>query len=97
MSSISEELGVTRRNVTALVDGLEGEGLVRRLPHPTDRRATIIELTDEGERTTDTLYDGHRRAAAELFAGLSEEERRELLRLLGLLRANLKSAGEGCP
>lgn len=96
MSSISDELGVTRRNVTALVDALEEEDLVRRLPHPTDRRAIVIELTDEGGRTMDTLYDKHRRAAAELFVGLSEEDRRELVRLLGLLREVLRGEGGGC-
>lgn len=96
MSGISDELGVTRRNVTALVDGLEEEGLVRRLPHPTDRRATIIELTDEGGTTMDTLYDEHRRAVAELFAGLTEEDRGELVRLLGTLREGLRAEGGGC-
>src|SRR4051812_10246420 len=42
MSDLSEELGVTARNVTALVDALEEEKLVRRVPHATDRRATVI-------------------------------------------------------
>src|SRR5690349_8214351 len=45
MSDLSDALDVTPRNVTALVDGLEGEGLVRRKAHPTDRRKTLIELT----------------------------------------------------
>ena len=89
MSGISDELGVTRRNITALVDALEEEGLVRRRPHPTDRRTTVIELTGEGARTMDTLYDEHRRSVAELFAELSDEDRRELVRLLGLLRGRL--------
>jgi DNA-binding MarR family transcriptional regulator len=96
MSGISDELGVTRRNVTALVDALEEEGMVRRLPHPTDRRATVIELTDEGGRTMDTFYDEHRRSVAELFDALSEEDRRELERLLVLLREGLKGSAEGC-
>lgn len=95
MSGISDELGVTRRNVTALVDGLEEEGLVRRLPHPTDRRAIVIELTEQGGQTMDTLYDEHRKSVAELFAGLSEDDRRELIRLLGLLREGLRDEG-GC-
>ncbi|QIN82184.1 MarR family transcriptional regulator [Rubrobacter tropicus] len=95
MSGISDELGVTRRNVTALVDGLEQEGLVRRLPHPTDRRAIVIELTDEGGRTMETQYEEHRKDVAELFVGLSEEDRRELVRLLGLLRERLREEG-GC-
>ena len=93
MSSISDELGVTRRNVTALVDGLEEEGLVRRKPHPTDRRATVIEMTGRGERTMDSIYDEHRAAVAELFEELGGEDQRELSRMLGALREALKREG----
>src|SRR5829696_326640 len=93
MSSISEELGVTRRNITALVDALEEEGLVRRKPHPTDRRATVIEMTGRGERTMDRLYDEHRAAVAELFEGLDEEDRTGLTRMLGAMRETLRREG----
>jgi MarR family 2-MHQ and catechol resistance regulon transcriptional repressor len=72
------------------VDRLEEERLVRRLPHPTDRRATVIELTDEGGRTMGTLYDKHRGAVAELFVGLSEGDRRELP------REGLRGEGGSC-
>jgi len=96
MSSISDELGVTRRNVTALVDAMEEEELVRRKPHPTDRRATVIELTRKGERTADAMYDEHRKAVSELFLELSEEDRGELVRLLGLLREALRREGTPC-
>jgi DNA-binding MarR family transcriptional regulator len=93
MSSISDELGVTRRNITALVDALEEEGLVRRKPHPTDRRATIIEMTGRGELTMERVYDEHRLAVAGLFAGLGEEDRKELTRMLGVLREELRREG----
>ncbi len=93
MTSISDELGVTRRNVTALVDALEEEGLVRRKPHPTDRRATVIEMTVEGARTMDRMYDEHRAEVAALFRVLSKEDRRELIRLLGSLRQALQQEG----
>ena len=93
MSTISDELGVTRRNVTALVDALEQEGLVRRKPHPTDRRATVIELTAEGSRVTAVGYEEHRQAVAGLFSSLTEADRRELARLLGLLRESLHDGG----
>src|SRR5215211_1911846 len=96
MSSISDELGVTRRNVTALVDAMEEEELVRRKPHPTDRRATVIELTRKGERTADAMYDEHREAVSELFLELSEEDQGELIRLLGLLRDALRREGIPC-
>jgi DNA-binding MarR family transcriptional regulator len=93
MSSLSGVLGVTPRNVTALVDALEEEGLVRRRPHPTDRRATVIELTGRGFETTGGMYDEHREAVGELFEGLSGDEQRELLRLLGTLREALRRQG----
>ena len=93
MSSISDELGVTRRNVTALVDALEEEGLVRRKPHPTDRRATVIEMTGQGAETMERIYDEHRAEVAELFSGLTEENRRELVRVLGSLREALQREG----
>lgn len=93
MSSISDELGVTRRNITALVDALEDEDLVRRMPHPTDRRATVIEMTERGERTMDCVYDEHRAAVAELFESLDEEDRTELTRMLGVLRETLRREG----
>lgn len=96
MSSISGELGVTKRNVTALVDALEEEGMVRRRPHPTDRRATVISMTEQGAGTMDRMYDEHREAVAALFADLSEEDRRELLRLLGLLRGALGQMDVTC-
>ena len=48
MSGLREDLGVSARYVTSLVNGLERDGLVRRVPHPTDRRATVIEATAKG-------------------------------------------------
>lgn len=96
MSDISDCLGVTRRNVTALVDALEEESLVRRVPHPTDRRATVIELTEQGEEKANSMYSGYREAVSELFVGLSEDERHELIRLLGSLREALRREGISC-
>lgn len=90
MSGLSEELGVTRRNVTALVDALEGEELVRRSPHPTDRRATVIELTANGKRKARSTHEIYRGVVSELFETLPEKDRRELLRIVGSLRDELR-------
>lgn len=43
-AAIATALGITRPSVTTLVDRLERAGLVRRLPDPEDRRATLVEL-----------------------------------------------------
>lgn len=93
MSEISEDLGVSRRNVTALVDALENEGHVRRRDHPTDRRATLIELTDRGRESTGRLFDEHRAAVAKIFEAISEEDRTEMIRLMGQVREALQDEG----
>ena len=96
MSELSDELGVTARNVTALVDGLEGEGLVRRVPHATDRRATVIELTATGakhglEMGAGGLLD----KVADLFRGLTAGEQEQLFGLVTKLEALLAARGVG--
>ncbi len=49
MSELAEALGIDRPNATTLVDSLEEQGLVRRRPHPTDRRAKVVEATRKGK------------------------------------------------
>lgn len=71
---LADALRVTPRNVTGLVDGLVAAGLVRREPHPTDRRATMVSLTPGGVRLTDELARGHEELAAVLFGGLPDDE-----------------------
>ncbi len=46
----SERLQVHPTSITNAVDRLEVAGLVRRSPHPTDGRATLIGITDDGRR-----------------------------------------------
>jgi DNA-binding MarR family transcriptional regulator len=48
MAKIGERLQVHPTSVTNAVDRLESAGLVRRTSHPTDRRATLVELLDGG-------------------------------------------------
>jgi DNA-binding MarR family transcriptional regulator len=49
MAKASERLQVHPTSVTNVVDRLEKAGLVRRVAHPTDGRATLIEITEEGK------------------------------------------------
>jgi DNA-binding MarR family transcriptional regulator len=48
MGQLAEALGIDRPNATVVVDNLEAQGLVRRTPHPTDRRAKVVEATRKG-------------------------------------------------
>jgi DNA-binding MarR family transcriptional regulator len=50
MSELALALNIDKPNATTVVDDLETLGLVRRTPHPTDRRAKIVEATPEGAK-----------------------------------------------
>jgi DNA-binding MarR family transcriptional regulator len=80
---LARAIGVTARNITALVDGLTDAGFVRRDPHPDDRRAVLVRLTDDGMAVTDRLNADYEDAAAQLFAGLPAEQVQQFLTMLG--------------
>jgi DNA-binding MarR family transcriptional regulator len=88
MADLAEALAVTPRNVTALVDGLEAEGLIRRVPHSTDRRITMVELSCNSANI-ETQYRAFQNSVGELFADLTEAERNTLLRLLTTLHQRI--------
>lgn len=90
MCNLSDELGVTARQVTNLVDALEGERLVRRLPHPSDRRATLVEATEEGFKLAEQLWEPLHRQLASLYRELSITDQQELARIMGFLLAKLQ-------
>ncbi|MFF9090213.1 MarR family winged helix-turn-helix transcriptional regulator [Streptomyces sp. NPDC014991] len=85
MADLAERLEVVPRAVTTLVDGLEASGRVRRVPDPSNRRVTRIELTDEGHTTLRELRAARRSAAEEMLAPLTEKERQVLGVLLDTL------------
>lgn len=49
MKELAAALDVDPPNATALVDDLESLALVRRRPHPADRRAKLVEATPKGK------------------------------------------------
>jgi DNA-binding MarR family transcriptional regulator len=82
MRDLGEQLGATPRNMTALVDALEEAQLVVRRPHPTDRRATLIELSEAGTQAADQALEPSLDAMAELFSSLSAAERQQFSALI---------------
>ena len=67
---LAEAVRISPRHVTAMVDALELQGLVRRRPHPQDRRAVLVELTDRGAATVVEMQQQRAQAAATLVDGL---------------------------
>ena len=78
----ARRLGVDRTTMVALIDGLEGKGLVVRRPDPADRRRNVIELTKAGR---DLMRDATRasdQAERRLLGELDDAEAAQLRSLL---------------
>ena len=86
LGAVGHRLWITPATVTSAVDRLEKAGLSRRVAHPTDARATHVEITAKGRRLFDRAVE---LLNAELFGtvGLDEDELDQLSRLIGKIRA----------
>ena len=87
LSWISRTLRIPPATVTNIIDRLEADELIRRVPHPTDARTTIAVITPEGRALA---TDATRDLNAEVYEriGLSAAKRNQLIGLLAELRAN---------
>jgi DNA-binding MarR family transcriptional regulator len=96
MRDLGTQLGTSPRNMTAIVDALEDARLVVRRRHPTDRRATLIELSPEGAREAEQELGPRIGAMSEIFADLSPAERKQFSALLGKLTRAIEGRQGGC-
>lgn len=90
LGKMGERLQVHPTSVTPIVDRLEGAGLVRRRPHPVDRRAVLAEITDAGRALVEV-------ATADLLGagfGLGVLDEDALRSLSALLRPVREAAGD---
>jgi DNA-binding MarR family transcriptional regulator len=91
LSEISDLIHTTNASVSATIDGLERDGLVRRTPNPNDRRSMVVRLTPRGrkrvEEAVPVRYDD-----TEVGMGvLSLDERAQLASLLLRISAGFDS------
>ena len=82
---LAAHLHIAPRSATEVIDALQERGLVHRQPDPSDRRATLVELTDDGHRVLDDLVKARESEADAYFARLSSKDRQQLGRILGRL------------
>ena len=85
---------VTSATMTNRLDRLEADGLVRRLPDPTDRRALLVEMTPRGAELIDEVLTSVMATRHRQVAALTAEEQETLAHLLRKLLLSL-TEGEG--
>lgn len=74
MKELAGKMGVTTGTLTVMVDRLEEQGLLHRIPHEKDRRSWLVELTDKGQLHFRQHHQYHLRLTEEITAALSSEE-----------------------
>jgi len=94
MRDLADELGLPARNFTNVADGLEAENLVRRTPHPTDRRVTLLELTPSGRKAVDEALAPRLIRISSLFDVLTPTEKASLLDALDTLARSMGDRAE---
>jgi DNA-binding MarR family transcriptional regulator len=88
--TLATALKVSPRNVTGLVDALEASGYVARTPHPRDRRAILVTLTDRGSQTMALMEHERSQIAAELVADLDPDQQERLRKGLDAIAARMQ-------
>lgn len=85
-SQLSQHLRIAARSATEVVDDLEAKRLVVRSPDPHDRRATLLELTDEGHSLSQQIRSARGTETDRIFDKLSATDRAQLAHILRKLR-----------
>ena len=92
MGALSKALLVSNGNVTQLVQKMVRDGLVEIRPLPTDRRSSIVRLTEEGQERFHKLARAHHDWIDHMLAGLDYTQRERLYVALGVLKMSIARA-----
>ena len=90
--ALADQVGVEGPSMVSMLDRLERDGFLTRLPSPTDRRVKLVQLTDAGR----TVFDEVRREAnpfrENMLAGLDPQALAAATELLETLRKRIEDA-----
>jgi DNA-binding MarR family transcriptional regulator len=89
--ALSQALRVTPRNITGLVDALEADGLVARRAHPSDRRATLVTLTEKGMEVASGMRRDQAQGARQLFDDVPPAELAAFVKVLDRVLGRVRS------
>jgi MarR family transcriptional regulator for hemolysin len=87
--ALARLLDVRSATLVRLLDGLEADGFIARIPDPNDRRAHVLKLTAKARPIIERVSDLIRKTDDDLRLGISKAEARQLRELLCRIRSNL--------
>ncbi len=95
MKQLAAKIGVTTGTLTSTVDRLEQKKLVQRVPHSTDRRSYLIQLTEQGQKSFAQHHAKHRQLTQKILLNLQDEEAEQFFtiaqKVIGSIESELAS------
>ncbi|OQX93092.1 MAG: MarR family transcriptional regulator [Tenericutes bacterium 4572_104] len=82
VGQIIELILSTAGNMTVVINNLKKEGLIKRYPNPEDKRSYIIEITESGKTSIQSIFPKHLDDLEKNFSNLTEDEKNVLISLL---------------
>ena len=79
---LTREMGIAMKNTLRLTGYMEKDGIISCVPHETDRRATIVRITEKGWELLFLLWPGNYRFLNRAFEKLDAASRAALRELL---------------
>ena len=89
-TELSEKAQIDRTTIGGLLDRMARSNLLERRPHPQDRRAHLVYLTEQGKRLEPELTSLANQVLKRFTAGLSETDKQQLRNMLEILRGERK-------
>ena len=89
-NEIADRLIISRATVTGLLDSLERRAYIRRLPHPSDRRMILADITETGRKAAREFRPIVHQHQKEWFEVLGETEQQQFLVALHRLQESLQ-------
>jgi len=91
VNGISQKLDVAKSRVTKIVNGLVEKGMAEQINDPKDARIKLISLTPNGKRKTEEVTSFLKDIHQKILMQLEDEERKNVLSYLQLLRSAMEA------
>jgi DNA-binding MarR family transcriptional regulator len=92
---LAAEASVTKGTLTGILKTLEDRGLVTRETPETDRRLTLVHLTQKGEQRMQEIFPRFNAAERDITSALDDQERDELVATLRHLLTSIDDLEKG--
>lgn len=93
-AALAERMDIQPISLTRLIDRMQAADWVERRPHPSDRRALQLFLTDKAQPILAELRRAGSEFEAVALSGISASEQDQLRQILGKIRVNLNSVAD---